>query len=213
MFNPAAQLFAGALAAVVIAFVAYVGNKPWEETPLYGAYERIASLADPLGTQNYTGANTFNKGDNNRFRVVWWRNVVEETFGSNPVFGLGFGADLARGFVQEYYPENGEEFTTRSPHNIAVTAFGRMGMIGLAAWLYFCIVLVVRAWGALRRSDDPVLRSLWCGAGVILCSACFGVVLEGPMGAVIFWIMLGLANGHPPAPAGPVPAAHGTALQ
>jgi hypothetical protein len=30
---------------------------------------------------------------------------------------------------------------------------------------------------------------------VILTSACFGVVLEGPMGAVVFWSVLGLANG------------------
>jgi CHASE3 domain sensor protein len=29
---------------------------------------------------------------------------------------------------------------------------------------------------------------------VILVSACFGVVLEGPMGAVVFWTILGLAS-------------------
>jgi len=39
---------------------------------------------------------------------------------------------------------------------------------------------------------DPSLGT-WCAAWVILVSACFGAVLEGPMGAVIFWSALGLA--------------------
>jgi hypothetical protein len=28
----------------------------------------------------------------------------------------------------------------------------------------------------------------------IFGSACFGVVLEGPMGAIVFWTLLGVAN-------------------
>jgi hypothetical protein len=33
---------------------------------------------------------------------------------------------------------------------------------------------------------------------VLLVSACLGVFLEGPMGATIFWTILGLANGVRP---------------
>jgi hypothetical protein len=41
------------------------------------------------------------------------------------------------------------------------------------------------------QGESPALFSMcW----VILVSACFGVVLEGPMGAVVFWTLLGLAN-------------------
>ena len=29
---------------------------------------------------------------------------------------------------------------------------------------------------------------------MIFISACFGVILEGPMGAAVFWTLLGLAN-------------------
>ena len=42
----------------------------------------------------------------------------------------------------------------------------------------------------------------------MLVSACFGVVLEGPMGAVIFWTLLGIANGGTPA----APASEGEKL-
>jgi O-antigen ligase len=99
--------------------------------------------------------------------------------------------------VQEYFPETGEEFSTRSPHNIFVTYYGRMGGVGVALWGGFCVVLLGRTWRCLRHTSDPVTWSLWCGAWVILVSGCFGVVLEGPMGAVIFWTLLGLANSTP----------------
>ena len=183
--------------AALLALATLFGNT-WAEQKIHGLSDRVQSITDVTGSGRYESAESFNKGDNNRFRLVWWRNVTEETWGSNPLFGLGFGADLARGFVQEYYPDALEEFNTRSPHNIFVTAFGRMGAVGVALWLLFCVVLVVRAWGVMRRSDDPLLWSLWAGALAIVVSATFGVVLEGPMGAVIFWVLLGLANAHRP---------------
>ncbi len=190
--------------AALLALSTLFGNS-WAEKKIDGLTDRMVSLADVTGSGRYESQESFNKGDNNRFRLVWWRNVVEETWATNPVFGLGFGADLARGFVQEYYPEAGEEFNTRSPHNIFVTAFGRMGAIGVLTWLLFCVVLVVRAWRAMRHTGDPVLWSLWSGALAIVVASTFGVVLEGPMGAVIFWTLLGLASSWPeatPEPAG-----------
>ena len=53
------------------------------------------------------------KGDNNRFRSVWWRTVVAETLAENPAFGLGFGHDLARNFLREFNPEMADDFTAR----------------------------------------------------------------------------------------------------
>jgi hypothetical protein len=48
----------------------------------------------------------------------------------------------------------------------------------------------------LARTDDTALAPLgwWSVSWVMLASACFGVVLEGPMGAILFWTSLGLAN-------------------
>ncbi len=190
----------GAVTAVALAIVvalAVLFENNWANRKLHGLSDRLQSIADVTGRGRYESAESFNKGDNNRYRLVWWKNVAVETWTTSPVFGLGFGADLARGFVQEYYPDPSEEFNVRSPHNMFLTTFGRMGLAGLAVWTVFCGVLLGRTCTALRRSHDPLVWSLWCSVWVILVSSTFGVVLEGPMGAVVFWTLLGLAHSHP----------------
>lgn len=156
----------------------------------------MASLFDVNGIRVYESDETLNKGDNNRFRLVWWRTVARETWNQGRWFGLGFGYDLAKSFVQTYDPAMGEDFSARSPHSIIMSAFGRMGCAGLAVFLAVAGAMVVKSWRALwDRSTNLLACGLWGAAWVILVSACFGVVLEGPMGAVVFWTVLGLANG------------------
>lgn len=133
------------------------------------------------------------KVDNNRFRLVWWRSVGLEVWNTNPLFGLGFGHDLAAGFLRDYDQELGEEFLARSPHSIAVSALGRMGLVGAAVWLWFCIAFARQGWRGLQ-SNDEFSWGTWGALVVVLVSATFGVVLEGPMGAVPFWVLLGLAS-------------------
>lgn len=168
------------------------------QTRIYAIYETAASIVDFSGTRDYRSGQADNKGDNNRFRLIWWRNVAEETLQTSPVFGLGFGADLARGFLQEYYPDSGEDFSARSPHNIFMTAFGRMGLIGVASlFLIYLVQFRVTLRAARAARSDPARQdalTLQAACWVVLVSACFGVVLEGPMGAIPFWIMLGLAH-------------------
>lgn len=182
---------AGIVAALVVLGLAYVRNEPWENTRVYGAYERVLSLADPQGKRVYVAEDAAFKGDNNLFRTVWWRLVYEETVSISPIVGLGFGHDLAVRFVREYYPDM-DEFTTRSPHNIAVTLFARTGLVGLVPFVAIAALLAWRGVKAARR--DVTNGALWGAVAVILVSALFGVVLEGPMGAVVFWSVLGMAN-------------------
>lgn len=189
----ATQALAGVVAVFVILFFAYLTNTSWRQTPLHGVYDRVVSITDPFGQKTYSGENTYYKGDNNRFRMVWWNAVIQETLDGNPWTGLGFGHDIAQRFVREYYPEQGDEFNTRSPHNVVLTVFARAGLMGLLPFLLISLIIVGRIIKA-ARNEDPAL-GMWCLAWVILVSACFGVVLEGPMGAVVFWIALGLANG------------------
>jgi hypothetical protein len=53
--------------------------------------------------------------------------------------------------------------------------------------------IAVLVW-RLLKSGDPDSMGLASITAVVWTSACFGIVLEGPMGAVIFWTVLGLAN-------------------
>ena len=193
---PALQAGVAAIALAGLVAMAFLGRSPTAEARLQVLSDYTSSLIDLRHTHAYLNEENSYKADNNQFRLTWWRTLAKETLDQAPVFGLGFGYDLAKGFLQIYYPETDEDFTARSPHSIVMSAFGRMGAIGLAVFAAFVGAMVIRTWHALRdRSTDPTAVGLWCAAWVILTSACLGVVLEGPMGAVVFWSMLGLANG------------------
>ena len=193
---PALQAGVATFALAGLVTAAILGHSAAAEARLQAITDRAASLADVYQTYAYSNEEDAYKADNNRFRLVWWRTVAEETLSQGPVCGLGFGYDLAKGFLQIYDPEMNDDFTVRSPHSIVWSVFGRMGFIGLAAFTALVGTMGFRTWRALRdRLTDPAAVGLWCAAWVILTSACFGVVLEGPMGAVVFWSVLGMANG------------------
>lgn len=183
-----------AAALFVLAGAALLTENRWARQKFDGLVERVVSLTDVTGRGVYSNEESGVKGDNNRFRAVWWRTVIADTVERNPAFGLGFGHDLAASFLREYNPDMAEDFTARSPHSIVVSAFGRMGAVGLASLLALVAVIGVRTWRIVR---DPAVNAtalgLWAAVWVIFVSACFGVVLEGPMGAVVFWSLLGLA--------------------
>jgi O-antigen ligase len=185
----------GAIAIGAIFLAAYMRSQSWQRTPLQSVYERTLSILDPQGQRAYQGEDTVSKGDNNVFRMVWWRAAIDETRENNVWFGLGFGYDLADRFVRQYFPDSSGDFTARSPHNVLITVFARMGVVGSLAFLSLIGIIAARTLQSLRRSaGDSEASTFWCAAWVILICACFGVVLEGPMGAVVFWILLGLAN-------------------
>lgn len=168
-------------------------NRDLRDTPLYSIYEHALSIVDFQGSGEYRHAETGDPGDNNRFRLVWWRTVVNETLETNPVFGLGFGADLATRFLVEYQLLEAEDFNARSPHSIIVSLFGRTGFLGLGLFLIIAVMMVRSCWPAFRQREFMAM-GLWSVVWVLWFSACFGVVLEGPMGAVTFWTVLGLAH-------------------
>lgn len=193
------QVFGAILGIVLCAMLAHavITPKPIATTPLYRLYEASLSVLDYTGSQTYQSADLGDKPDNNQFRLVWWKSVIDETREENPWLGLGFGRDIAAQFLRIYYPEGDEEFTARSPHNFVLSTFARTGVIGLSSFA-FCLMAIARAtWKSSRVSADQGKHDVpqyWLASWAIFVSACFGVVLEGPMGAVVFWTLLGIAN-------------------
>ncbi|MEX2044616.1 MAG: O-antigen ligase family protein [Opitutus sp.] len=191
----AAIVPAGVLVLLVVAFVS---RENFNNSRIYQLYEHVASIADVTGTRRYTSESREFIGNNNRFRMWWWRSVAEQTWEEGPVFGLGFGADLADRFTRTYELDLGEEFHARSPHSIFFTVLGRMGIAGLLAFLCLTAAMTLRTLRAARmaRIDDKAIVPLgwWSVAWMVFVSGWFGVVLEGPMGAVLFWTALGMAN-------------------
>ncbi|MDA8528783.1 hypothetical protein N9K67_08320 [Opitutaceae bacterium] len=84
--------------------------------------------------------------------------------------------------------------STTSMLAIFVTVFARMGLVGLSLFLGIVALMFHYTRNALISSEPHELGA-WAGAWAILASASFGVVLEGPMGAIVFWILLGIASG------------------
>ena len=185
----------GAAALGAVALVV-VGNRDIRESAAYPAYENVVSIFDYRATGSYGARQSGDPGDNNRFRIVWWRAVAEETVEENPVFGLGFGHDLAARFLADYGLLQADDFSARSPHSMIMSVFGRLGFAGLVGWLAIAGAMVALMRRALRTGSAD-RRGFASVAWVIWISACFGVVLEGPMGAVVFWTALGLANAAP----------------
>ena len=197
--NSRAALVALAVAGLLVVLASgLVGGKPWTLSPAYRLYESALSTVDFEGTKPYQADDLGDKPENNQFRLTWWRAVVDETVAKNPWIGLGFGYDLADQFTRRYYPEGSEEFSARSPHNFPLTVFGRMGAVGVALLATLLAAVALRTWRAGRRAvrgdDDGTAFTLLLGVWAIFTSACFGVVLEGPMGAAVFWTLLGLAT-------------------
>jgi hypothetical protein len=189
----AAQALVVGAAVCAVIFVSSLTNKNLQQTVVYKTYEHSLSLFDLRGTGTYVNEESGNPGLNNRFRLTWWKTVAEDVGAQSPVFGLGFGYDLAARFLVEYDLIAAEDFTTRSPHSMIMSVFGRMGALGLAAWLAVAVGMGYLTYRCFHVGDFDAI-GLICIAWVLWFSGCVGVVLEGPMGAVVFWIVLGLAN-------------------
>lgn len=196
MFRPIAAL--AAIGIFCLVSTPLITQTPWKQGLAYRFYETATSITDLSGTQSLESADLNDKPDNNLFRLTWWRSVAEETWFEDRWIGLGFGYNLSDKFVRVYYAEGGEDFSARSPHNYPLTVLGRTGLVGLILLAGCLTIIAVRTWRAGRgaaRSGIPSERfALLVGAWGIFVSACFGVVLEGPMGAAIFWTLLGMAS-------------------
>jgi hypothetical protein len=145
------------------------------------------------------------------WRLIWWQRLQDEVMRRNPAFGLGFGESL-----HLYHPlleSIDDPFVARSPHNINVTVFTRMGLAGLALWALTIAIgigyVYVRAYTG-RTSDgkhySPERRNelaFWTMMTVAtFVNSSFGVLMEGPVLGIWFWFALGFAYGRTQSPGG-----------
>jgi len=72
-----------------------VGDRDIRESATHSAYDHVVSILYCRATGSYGARDRGDPGVNNRFSLGWWQAVAEETVRENPVFGLGFGHDLA----------------------------------------------------------------------------------------------------------------------
>ena len=189
-----ALLLIAAVGALCLSIESVWPRSPGARSYGFRLYESLQTVLDISGTHVPVTADLGDKPDNNRFRLVWWEAVLAQTFDEGPLLGLGFGRDLAEQFVRRYYSDNSDEFNTRSPHNFAITVFARTGLLGFGLLMAVFAAAFVRMRRNAKAEPNSGGAAVWLAPVSIFVAACFGVVLEGPMGAAIFWTTLGLAN-------------------
>ena len=180
-------------ATVLAGFAAGFGSSRVSDISVLA--EKVESMVDFSGENNYQSDFGDQKAGTNDFRRKLWATFIDETNAGSALFGRGFGYDFVVRFVEDY--RLSEEGNLRSAHNFYITLFGRMGWIGIAIFAVITgqiIVGGIRAALALRAGNLPAADlGYWCGTWVILISSIVGVVLEGPVGAIVFWAFLGVA--------------------
>ena len=122
------------------------------------------------------------------WRTRWWTAIWDSTQEDNTsmLIGKGYGFPLAS--LVPYL--DGAEI--RTPHNIALYALGYSGWTGLTIFLMLQSAVMLLAWKAYRVTGQAWALAFWCSG---LINAFFGNSLEAPMGAVPFYLSLGLAIG------------------
>jgi hypothetical protein len=121
------------------------------------------------------------------FRTIWWQAIwssVHEDQGTT-LIGHGYGYPLAR-----LVPSLSNRTDIRTPHNIFFYALGYGGWLGVLVLAIFQGALVVLAWRANRATGQPF--------GLVLFVMSLGVALfsnffESPLGAIPFYLLLGMS--------------------
>ena len=178
----------------LILLVAEFGFANSEWRPVFRQFnEKIVSMTDFSGRAKYETELGQYKADDNEFRRTFWKTMVNQTTRTAPVFGKGFGYDFLPEFERIY--GRGTWDRLRSPHNYFISVYGRLGLVGFGVFASIALLLLR---GAIKAATlvrvgllDTETLGYWCAACVLLVSATFGVVLEGPMGGVLFWSFLG----------------------
>lgn len=147
----------------------------------------------------FTDIDNFGGTGTKRWRLEWWNSIIAYTFDGEYFWtGKGFGVNLADddGFQVT------DDKSLRSPHNGHLTILARMGVPGFVLWILFLLTLLFRLWmrykkwkriGENFQSGLCVWAMTFLGAALI--NATFDVYLEGPMGGIWFWSVVGLAIG------------------
>lgn len=130
-----------------------------------------------------------------QWRLRWWGSIVDYTF-NGPFFwtGKGYGVNLASsdGFQVQ------EDESLRSPHNGHMTILARSGVPGYVLWVGFLAAYAIRLVRFVlvnqnkRPTESRYVTWLLAYLAAFVLMTAFDVFLEGPMGGIWFWALVGM---------------------
>jgi O-antigen ligase len=168
----------------------------------------VPDLSKKMQLDRFSGAAPSEADGTAYWRLSWWQRLEKEVMTRNPAFGLGFGESL-----HLYHPaleKISDPWMLRAPHNFNVTVFTRMGIVGTIIWAGIILgglaVLGRRIWrGRVKHGRySPQRREellFWMAMiAYTFVNSSFGVLMEGPVLGIWFWLALGFAYGRSERP-------------
>ncbi|MFE9773385.1 O-antigen ligase family protein [Streptomyces sp. NPDC005931] len=156
--------------------------------PSSPAAQRLMASVDQAGVSREVAAGA--AGTSNARKVAWSR-VIAFTLDdpARLLVGVGFGPDFLKDAAADEALGSQTYKGVRSPHNYLVTAFARLGLLGLAMIVGLLVSIVAAAHRVLteRHHPDELTATCVLMALSLLVIAMLGVVLESPFGAVPFY--------------------------
>lgn len=165
--------------------------------------ERLSQISDQLEVlvdpSKISSGKTMD-ADTADWRLKWWTKIANDVNAINPVFGLGFGQDIASEFHKQYFRTSyvpPEVSRTRGAHNAFFTILARMGWLG--ALLFVGVVIVQlsyfwRAAHAFRYGLIPPSQAFFWGSN--LCAfviTFFQYAWEASYSAIPDWVCMGFS--------------------
>jgi hypothetical protein len=181
---------------VTILLIALLLADLYELSQVNSAGRRVLSFQQI--TTNFTsivgGPSRTDQEGTIQWRLAWWRVIMKYSFdldGGYFLKGKGFGVNLANadGFQSPPgAPPN------RHPHNITMNILARAGVPGFILWLLFLLHFGLRLLKATTRGGFAGKTAIWLLAYwlALVFNAQFDVFLEGPMGGIWFWALVGM---------------------
>lgn len=125
-------------------------------------------------------------------RVHIWEATLR-MLRDHPIFGAGLNAYQST--MAPYRATSAYPVPEPYPHNIALTAWTEVGILGLVAFMYLLVALAVRPWLALKRSSGLYRPLLW-GLGAAFVMIFVHGLVDSPYWkndlSVEFWVLAAL---------------------
>jgi O-antigen ligase len=140
-------------------------------------------------------ASVDNPVGNAKWRLTAWQETLDGRVQDNPVLGEGFGRPALDGTSVTRADQRVQL------HNGYLTYLLREGIVGLALFLFLTTTALVRCARAAQGSRDPAVRGVSLAVlgsiVVYLGNIGFAVIVEGPMGGIPFWLLVGMGLAMP----------------
>ncbi len=141
-------------------------------------------------------------GGTKEWRLLMWATIINDVTSEPNLFfkGIGLGPSLLKIYDEFEIAEADESKITKHPHNFIINIFARLGIFGFISIMLILLYVIYTIYNfyqiprkLLFNEKFKIYAILLIFVVAALFNSNFDIYLEGPMGAIPFWCMLGFA--------------------